>query len=136
MLLFSIALGIWARDSMNKTLMNRRLQWTVLTVILAQLALGLLALTGLVQLREVLVLLPVFYTMGSAMVSIWLEPRLWPSTAIGFLSIGLALIKPEWTFLGFSAYSLVLTASVVSVWYQRKDLSYARDVIATRARPS
>lgn len=136
MLVFSIILGVWARDSMNKTLMNRRLQWTVLTVILAQLALGLMALSGLVQLREVLVLLPVFFTMGSAMVSIWLEPRLWPSTAIGFLSIGLALIKPEWTFLGFSAYSLVLTASVVSVWYRRKDLSFARDVIATRARPS
>jgi serine/threonine-protein kinase len=133
MVLFFGGLGYWARESMTKTLVNRRLFATALVILLAQLGLALLAAGGAVSLAQVLPMLPVLHTMGSAMVAVWLEPRVWLSTAVGALSAAIALVAPAWTFAGISLYSLVLTLNIGAVWYRKRDLAFRRSVPAPPA---
>ena len=110
------ALGIWARDSMTKTTINRQLGAGAVVACLAYIAIGL---GGVVapwpQAISVTVVLVVWSAI-CAMLSHGVERRLAPS-AVGYLAAFFAAAAwPEHRFDIQSASHLVLTVNVVAIW--------------------
>jgi len=111
-----LALGFWARDSMTKTLINRRVFATVVFLFIAQIALMLGAGVAEVDPVDLQVLLLFFWFCIAGMAALAIDLRLVPC-AVGYLiGFGVAAARPEYTLYAMSASNLLLTINAVTIW--------------------
>ncbi len=111
-----LGLGYWARESMSKTLINRRLFVTAIHLFITQTALWLGAwhLDIPVATTQVLMLF-LFFTIGG-MVSISIDRRIAPST-LGFLiAFVVAARHPAATLYIMSVANLTFTINAAWAW--------------------
>ena len=115
-LVVALALGYWARETMMKTVLNRRTFSLLIFVLAANLV--LIAALVIAQVEAVTSVTLNFFLWFTAagLAAITIERRAWP-TAVGYLSgLFLALIWPEYLLLFVSASHAVLTANAIAIW--------------------
>ncbi|AKU93447.1 serine/threonine protein kinase [Labilithrix luteola] len=116
-----IVLGVWARESLSKTAMNRRGRSLMLVFLAAQLGLEL----GCNLLRlsfDVLMALHVFlwFVIASSFAAV-VDRRLWP-TAIGYFAAFVFLcLVPEARWHAITVANLVLLVNVLLAWASLDD---------------
>jgi len=125
MLVFAGTLAYWARDSLSRTAINRRLVRVVGIVLAAQTAMFLgTHLLGIpYELARPLLML--LYAASMSMTAAAIEGRLWPSAIAMTAGFFASVASPDHTFLFESAANFVLTINVVWVWARIED-----DVVA------
>ncbi len=110
------AVLLWARDSLNKTLINQRVAATIMFTLLAQILLHAgAAIAGIDALTANTLHFFLWFTVASLM-AIHLEVRLWPTAVsyfIGFLVVG---AWQQQMFRVMSACNLVLTLNLALTW--------------------
>jgi hypothetical protein len=115
----SVGAGVvyWARDSLTKTAVNRRIVSTAMLVFAAQLTLQVGAhILGLSE-NAIVALHMLVWGAGTASAAT-VEPRLWTAVAGFFVAFLLACRFPEhrWDFMSGSTFVLVVT--VVGAWWR------------------
>ncbi len=105
--------GYWARESMMKTAINRRVMATAAVAIIVQILL-LLSLPGLgLALATAEILMLLLWALVGAMLAIGVATAMFPS-AIGYLvGFFIAVQYPAWRYEMMSATNLVLTINLV-----------------------
>jgi eukaryotic-like serine/threonine-protein kinase len=116
MIVLSGAVGVWARESMLRTLVNRRVVALVLVMYAGQLALTCVGHIMGLPIAQLAVLYIVDWFIVSCCLAVGVEPRLWPIT-VGYLAAAVVSAwRPAWSWWAMSLSSLVLIASVVRAW--------------------
>ncbi|MBL8720636.1 MAG: protein kinase [Myxococcales bacterium] len=134
-LLIAIGLGIWARESMGKTLVNRRLGATVVFVLVSQIALEVGGMLGGLSVREIHATFPSLWATGIGMVALWLEPKFAPTAIAGFALVIVARAFPRWMYLDYALFNFILAVNVIVVWFPREDIEAAREDLRQGRRP-
>ena len=111
----------WARDSMSKTIMNRRLTWTVRLTVWAQLALTLGAYVAGIQVEQANTLLIFVWALILAQTANTIENRLVPAVGAAFASFFVACWQPGWVFYCMSFSNFALLVNMIAVWSRLKD---------------
>lgn len=114
-----LGLGYWARESMLKTAVNRRLSAVMVITFVAQGILGL----GLWQVGidpQTIHWAHLFlWSLMLGVMAIFLEPGMWPSavlTAVWFL---VAAKRLEYLYLGMALVDTFIVANLLAVWSPR-----------------
>ncbi len=125
-LLFGVALYVWARETLNKTLLNRRLTLTVGLTFLMQLLLGLGAFLMNLSPQQESAFLVLCWCLIHVSLAIWVErwfavPAFF--TAISFLLIS---VQPTMAYPIMSVDNAILTLIVIFVWFPKQDVETLR----------
>jgi len=133
-ILLMIGFGIWARESMTKTAINRRLGGTVLMMAVAQLLLGVgMWMAGLENLTTHWLHVLVWFIVTAA-VAISIEPGVWPS-AILLAVLFLATARHrEWVHLGTAIVNALIVVNLLKVWSPKQWKERARELTESRRR--
>ncbi len=115
------ALSYWARDSMSKTSLNRRLVWTVRTTLVSQLVLWVGTYVAGIQIEQAIALLIFLWAVATALAAGVIESRLWPAAVVTTLSFFVACARLEWTFYCMAASNGGLLVNMLVVWSRIKD---------------
>ena len=133
-LLFSLAflaLGgavfLWARDSLSKTLLNRRLSMTLGAHLSLQMVLAAGAWISGMSAVDSQRLHVMLWALTETLLGIWLERWLLLPGTLSAASFIAASAFPRWLYPLMSIDNLVLTAVVVHVWFPRQDLLKMRE---------
>jgi serine/threonine-protein kinase len=129
-----LGLGYWARDSLSKTVINRRISATAGFLFVAQIVLQLgMAIMDLpIDLSQVMMLF--LWLVIAVMMAIGVDRRLAPS-AVGFLAAFLFAARyPEHRFFAMSACNFVFTVNAVVLWRPDNLLRYTEAERQARAR--
>ena len=122
-------LALWARDSLSRTAINRRITMLVGVTLAAQVLLYSGAMILGIPLLTTHTLLMFLWGVSAAAHAITIEERLWPA-ALGFFTAFLvASFFPETVFHCMSAGNLVLTITTLRAWSRMGE-----DVIEPLAR--
>ena len=118
---FGLGMALWARESLQKTWINRQLVMTVRITLIAQLALLVGSYLAGIAFDHAHTILVLTWGIGTALTANALETRLYPS-AVGYLMGFLVLSRwPEWRFPVSSLTNLILLVNVMVVWARVKD---------------
>lgn len=132
-MLFTIGLWYWARETLSKTLINRRFSLALLTLFPCQFLLfaaGSMMEMSVVQAQQLMLFV---WTMVSAGVVAGVDLRFLPA-AIGYAAAFLIAAKyPEARFLAMSAGNAVLTVTAVVLWYPKPG-DYETGMLSRRPR--
>jgi serine/threonine-protein kinase len=112
-----IGFGVWARESLRKTLLNRRVFAAGLFLFISQgiLMLGAPAM-GLTILQSKQLMLFLWFALAG-MLAIGIDRRMYP-IAIGYaVAFGVAVARPAWMMFAMSASNFVFL--VTSAWHWR-----------------
>ena len=110
------ALSFWARDSLSRTAINRRLVGTIGVALGAQLALLAASSVLGVEYRATRPILMLVHTVVCTLGALAMERRFWPS-AVGFgVAFVLGCIAPDITYLFAGLANFGLTINVVVLW--------------------
>ncbi len=135
LILFFVALPIawWGRESLNKTMINRRLVGGVAMVFVAQLILQLGAHLAGIPTAQTLVLLFFSWFMVAAMLAVTVDRRL-RFTAYGYLVAFLVAARwPNISLLMMSVGNLVLLINVVFAWGSVEDTKERMEQLKAQA---
>jgi serine/threonine-protein kinase len=115
-LVLALGLGYWGRESMMKTVVNRRMFAFLIFVLVAHLVFDtVMAIAGIGGLTAMVMNFFLWFT-AAGIAAITIEPRAWP-TAVGYLAaLFLSLIWPEYLLLFAGASQAVLTINVIAIW--------------------
>jgi serine/threonine-protein kinase len=121
---FALSLGlfVWARDTMTKTLYNRRLVATLALHLGTQVLLSGGAWVAGLRPEVGLSFMMLGWSIVETMLAVWVEP--WfgvPAFAAG-AGFFVSLVHPAWVLPTMAASSLVLTVMIVRVWFPKQDL--------------
>jgi serine/threonine-protein kinase len=125
-LVLVLVLAAWARESMFKTAINRRIIATVVIALIAMIAMNVSGWVLGVEPARTHILHFVLWFAVAAMGALAIDVRLWP-TAAGFLvGLGLATAWPEYRFAWMSVGNAVLTVNAFLLWrrlfrFRRRD---------------
>ena len=114
------SLRFWARETMMKTALNRRLGLTVGLHLSLQIVLTVGAsLAGLSpeQTQHFLILM---WALTQALLAAWLEPWFGLSAAVSALSFLVVAARPAWLYPAMALDNAVLTYVLVRVWLPRQ----------------
>lgn len=115
-LLVLLALGYWARDTLMKTALNRRVFGLTVFTLFAQAVLGAALFLARVD-ATVSVCFSFFLWFTVITVAcITVERRLWPSAVVYGTGLFGALLYPDVVLLIMSASHCAMTVNAVSVW--------------------
>ncbi len=118
-MLLSIALWFWARDTLSKTLVNRRFSLALVTLFPCQFLLfgaGYLMDMPAVQAQQLMLFV---WTVVSAGLVSTVDLRFMP-VAVGYaVAFVVAAVFPDARFLAMSGGNLVLTVTAVVLWYPK-----------------
>lgn len=113
-------LGIWARESLTRTRVNRTVVAALALALFTHLALMLgSSLMGLAH-YDAIVMLPLLWAVLVAMVALTFEPRAAPISvayAIGFFA---SAVLYEWRFLVMGVCNLVFVVVLVIAWWPQR----------------
>jgi hypothetical protein len=127
-LVLLFGMGVWARDSMMRTAINRRVMATIALALVGQIAMtfGGMALTMSVHNIQIMTIF--MWASVASMAAIAIDRRLFPA-ALGYLvTFGAAATWAHNTFqvlCAMSAGHLVTTINVLSIW-RPKQLGHSR----------
>jgi serine/threonine-protein kinase len=119
--LFGHGLHWWARDSMSKTVINRRLVWTVRITIWAQVALYVGAYMAGIGVEQAHTLLIFMWAVVLAQTSNAIENKLLPATFAAALAFIVACVRPDWVFFCMGLSNAALLTNMVVVWSRLRD---------------
>jgi serine/threonine-protein kinase len=128
---FFVALGLgffaWARDTMTKTLLNRRLSLTVGLCFVAQVVLlaGAWAAGASPELGMAFMMFS--WSVTEVSLAVWLEPWFGVPAAVCAATFLVSAARPRWVLPLMSFDQVVLTAVVLFVWFPRQDLERIRE---------
>jgi serine/threonine-protein kinase len=117
--------GAWAKESLGSTLVNRRASATLVFVLCAQALVDLAGWAADVPVRITMTAFPVLWAGILGAVSLWFEPRLWPSTGLALALVAFAMGFPRHISGGIAVFDLVFVANVAWAWLPREDLARA-----------
>ena len=113
---FASIIGIWGRESLTRTLTNRRLMAAVTVVIVAQFSLYVGAGIAGIDVATTHVLAIFLWGVVSGMVATNIEARLVFTTVGFFIAFFIAAARAEWVYYCMSLSNLVLTLNLGLVW--------------------
>ena len=111
----------WARDSMSKTVMNRRLVWTVRITVWSQIVLLIGAYVAGIAVEQANTLMIFLWAAITAQTANTIEPRLAPAAVASGASFLVACVRPDWAFYCMSASNGALLINMVVVWSRLQD---------------
>jgi hypothetical protein len=112
-----VALGIFARETLSKTLVNRRLFGVLVVVFVAQIILvAINAITG-VPVEAHLVRLFFLWTLVSVFATLLVEWRLWPATLAQALGLVTVRWLPGHALGAIVGANLVFVANILIIWW-------------------
>ena len=115
-LVVAVGLGYWARESLARTALNRRLTRMVATMLCGQIALlGASWWLGIDE-RHAPGLLLFLYAVLVGAAAATIESRFWPAVLAYAVALASATLMPEHVFLFESLANLVLTINVILMW--------------------
>jgi hypothetical protein len=138
--LVCIALGVgafvWARETLTKTLLNRRLGHMFALALWAQAFLSIAACLASIPIRDAQLLIPAIWGLSYAMLAVWGE--IWFSVAAVTCAITLLVsaASRRWMYPLMSLDNLTFTVVLVRVWLPKEDfarIEERRNVMRRRA---
>ena len=120
LLVFTSGLAIWARESLSKTSINRRIVLSVLFLFIVQLALTLVCLLLGVEPVTVELFMPLVWFAFSGLLAIHLDVRFGIAAPAYLAAVVIGVLDPElryWTMAGSNA---VLAIVVIASWGARR----------------
>lgn len=113
---FGLAVGVWARESLSKTSINRRVIFSVLFLFAAQVLLALAMMLLGLDTRAFELILPVIWFTFAGLFAIHLEPR-FAILAVGYgVCVVVSALMPEWRYWLMSASNALLVIVVALFW--------------------
>lgn len=116
MIVVAGALAIWARDSLSRTAINRRLVRATGIALFGQLALLVVTWRLGISVADTRILLLLHYAITLALTSATIEAKLWPSALAAALACGIGAAVAETSYPLTSASNFVLLINVVAIW--------------------
>jgi hypothetical protein len=125
-LLIGFAIFAWARESLSKTALNRRIARTLMLYLVAQIVLTLgtyLAGLPLPQSRLVLVFT---WALTEGMMAIWVEPWLAAPALACAATFLMSSVRPAWIYPLSSFDNALFTYVLLRVWFPKQDFERIR----------
>jgi serine/threonine-protein kinase len=119
----SLAVVVWARDTLTKTRFNRRLSATLSLHLGTQVVLAGGAWVAGVRPELGLSLMMFGWAVVETMLGVWVEPWFGVPAALAGLSFLISTAWPASVLPLMAAHSLVLTLVIVLIWFPRQDLA-------------
>ena len=117
----------WARETLSKTLLNRRLAQTLGLHLCAQMLLGAGAWMAGIS-PETGQLLHIFtWTLTLTLSSVWVEPWFALPASVSALSFLVAAAFPRLMYPLMSSDNFVLTVVLLRVWFPRQDIEKIKE---------
>jgi len=116
-LFVTAGLGWYARETMSKTLVNRRLFAVIVTLLAGQVVLGAITLShGLDLLGHTRFL---FFWWGASAVytTLLVESRLWPSASAQWAGLAVTFVQPMWTVYAIAFASAAFVVNIMIIWW-------------------
>lgn len=120
-----LVLRIWARDSLTKTLVNRRITATIAFMLALQTVLELGGALTHMPARTTMLLFPVAWTAIAGTFAIWFERRFWPTAVVGLVAIPSAMHWPTYISGVAAFFNLTLVLNAVFAWTSPEDVTAA-----------
>jgi eukaryotic-like serine/threonine-protein kinase len=121
-LLLGAVFRIWARDTMTKTLINRRLGQTLGLHLTGQLLLAAGAALAGISPTQSQTLHVFTWAVTQTLLAVWVEPCFAVTAAVCAASFLVACAQPTWLYALMALDNLVLTFTLVFVWLPRQDV--------------
>lgn len=121
-----LAFGWWARDTMTKTLLNRRFFGTILVTLGAQSLLTMGAAVLGIDPAQTQVFHFLLWSTVAAMASLTLDKRLWPTSVSYLAGFFAASFYPEHRYYLMGATNFFLMANGIIVWKPPKNQLFRR----------
>jgi hypothetical protein len=112
-----VLLGLWARETLGATLVNRRLASMALLLFVVQLALALGGWALAIPVPSIQVIYLLVYATVVGGIAIAIDRQLWPSATAYLVAFAVASWRPAWCLYLMSAADLVLTINAVRRWW-------------------
>jgi serine/threonine-protein kinase len=106
----------WARDSLTKTVINRRLVGTVRITVITQIFLLLGAYMAGIAVEQANVLMIFLWATIMAATANTIDARLWPAAIFAGLTFLVACVRLEWSFYCMSLSNFGLLVNMTVVW--------------------
>jgi len=115
-----VGLGVWARDSMSKTAINRRIFATLLYMFVAQTVLGVaMWLSGADQ--ALTHWLHMFlWAVTVANLAINIDRGLWPSAVVTAIVFVATARMPPWMHLSIAFANAFVIANILKIWFPKQ----------------
>ena len=117
---------VWARETMSRTLLNRRIARSVTALTGAQVVLGTGAWLGGLTPEQSATLHVMLWALALSLLGVWVERWFFACAAVcaaSFLAISRA---PAWTYPVMAIDNAVLTVVLLFVWFPRQDIETIR----------
>jgi hypothetical protein len=119
----------WARDSFTRTLVNQRLAGSLFAVLLSHLVMELAADFAGLPVTATWPFYPLTWATMLAAVSLWFEPRFWPSTAAAAALTAFSIAVPAKALLGFALFNAGFVVNVVWAWLPLTNVRAGADLV-------
>jgi hypothetical protein len=136
-LVLGVCVFFWARETLTRTLLNRRLAKTLALQLIAQIVLGVGAWLGGFSAEQSQVLHMFTWALTEALLAVWVEA--WFATPALFCAVSFVIVcaRPRLLYPLMSLDNFVFTAVLVRVWFPRQDIARInerRRALRSRAR--
>ena len=122
-LLGGIVLYRWARESLSKTMLNRRVSATLAVHLVAQMVLGAGELAMGITPQQGLINLMFAWGLTQALLAVWVERWFAAPAIVCALSFVTASFVPSLSYPLMSLDNLILTIVLVRVWFPKQDVA-------------
>jgi serine/threonine-protein kinase len=121
-LALGFGLQIWARESMSKTALNRRLAATLAVQLGMQILIASAAWILGISPTQSQTLLILSWALTMALLAVWAEPWFAAPAVASALSLLVAAARPGWLYPLMALDNAVLTYVMVRIWLPRQDV--------------
>jgi serine/threonine-protein kinase len=121
-LILGLGLRIWARESLSKTALNRRLVATLGLQLVLQNVLALAMWQIGIKPVQAQTLLIITWSLTEALLAVWVDPWFGAPAAVSSLSILLAATRPGWLYPLMAFDNAVLTYVLIRIWLPKQDV--------------
>ncbi len=125
-----LALGFglfrWAKESLTKTALNRRIARTLTVYLLSQMLLAVGAWLAGMSPEQTNVMLVFTWALTEAMMAVWIEPWLALSAAACAATFLIGTVRPSWVYPLASFDNALFTYVLLRVWYPKQDMERIR----------
>jgi eukaryotic-like serine/threonine-protein kinase len=115
-LMLAFVMGLWGKESLSKTLLNRRVYATILFVFLGQLMLSLGGYLHGIHAISLRVVQFFFWFVILALLTIHVEVWLWPAMLTSLVIFLVVAQWPQLLWLAMSLCAFSITVNVVAIW--------------------
>jgi len=119
-LVVTAALGWFARETLGKTLVNRRLYAVIVVLLTAQVVLGTLTTYVGLDLLDHTLFLFFLWTTSAVFTTLLVEKRLWPTALAQGLGLAAVLVEPLTAVVAIAAANLAFVVNIMIIWWPGK----------------